>query len=71
MSLFTCSDGVQEHIKKEVSLALSKTFVSDRIITQDLRPIPKPVKVAVLHAFMKQRSMAFVLLMGLHWKVRG
>ena len=65
------SDGIQDNIKKEVSLALAKTFVSDRIITQDLQPVPKPVKVAVLHVFMKQRFMAFVLVMGLYWKVRG
>lgn len=34
ISSFMDEDGVEEHIKKEVQAALSKTLINDRIITQ-------------------------------------
>ena len=40
------------------------------LIPQELKPVPKPVKVAVLHGFMKQRMLAYIFLLGLYWKVR-
>ncbi len=36
-----------------------------------MKPVPKPVKVAVLQGFLKLRFKAYVLLMGLLWREKA
>ncbi|GAX77539.1 hypothetical protein CEUSTIGMA_g4983.t1 [Chlamydomonas eustigma] len=67
-NVFMGDEDMDDHIKKEVTAALYKTFTSDRILNQNYTPVPKPVKVAVLHVFMEQRLQAYVALIGLYWK---
>ena len=49
--------------------ALSKTFLTDRVVLEDLRTVPKPVKMATLQIFMQDRLNAYVCQLGLYWKV--
>ena len=54
-----------------VEEALAKTATTDRVILEDLRPVPKPVKMATLQVLMHERLQAYILQLGVHWKVGG
>ena len=59
----------EDRIQREVAIALAKISVTDRIISADFDPVPSPVKVAILHTFMKQRKLAYIVLLLKYWKV--
>ena len=59
----------EDRVQREVAIALAKIAVTDRIISTDFNPVPSPVKVAILHTFMKQRKLAYTVLLMKYWKV--
>lgn len=63
--------GGEPNIKVAVEEALAKTATTDRVISEDLRPVPKPVKMATLQVLMHERLQAYILQLGVYWKVGG
>ena len=52
------------------AVALEKCHASDRLIKEELAPVPKEVKGAIIACYLEAKQNAYYARLGLHWLVR-
>eukprot|EP00798_Chlamydomonas_sp_ICE-L_P009839 gene9839-7725_t len=60
-----------ERIQRLVKEAVAHAAVTDRIVLDDLQPVPQPVKAAIVLSYLSHKKNAFAALMALYWSARA
>ena len=63
--------GMDDHVSRVVAAAVASIGVMDRIVMGDFTPVPKPVKITVIHSLMRERKSAYASLIGSYWRKKA